>query len=181
MADQELSGAIWGTEAVVESMHGLHAALTEWEKIGAAEEPDLDEMDATEERFLDALAKLNDKLRRLRNQEPNKKRYMASHQNPLAAWIQQNVGDVHQTGASSFTVRVHKQVSADEIADYLGETKTKAATLRRLLTREGLVLKKSRLIDVPTQGQWYIADGSCNCVVQYDVDIDAEIAKRREG
>ncbi len=72
-------------------------------------------------------------------------------------------------------------MSADEIANYLGETKTKAATLRRLLAREGLVLKKSRMIDVPTQGHWYIADASTNSVVRYDVDIDAEIADRRQS
>ena len=132
MADQALSGAIWSNEAVVESMHGLHAALTEWEKVGAAEEPDLEEMDATEERFLDAWDKLED-------------------------------------------IFLNVQMK------YFVEKKTNAATLRRLLAREGLVLKSSRGIDVPTQGEWYIANRSCNCVVQYDVDIDAEIAKRRRG
>jgi hypothetical protein len=59
MAGQQISQAIWTDEAVVESMHRLKAALTQWEEVGAAEEPDLDEMDETQERFLDALAKLN--------------------------------------------------------------------------------------------------------------------------
>jgi hypothetical protein len=181
MAGQQISQAIWTDEAVVESMHRLKAALTQWEEVGAAEEPDLDEMDETQERFLDALAKLNDKLRRLRNPVSNQKLYMASHQNPLAAWLQKNVGDVQQTSASSFTVRVRKEVSAEEMAAKSGETKTQAATLRRLLARDGLVLRRSRLIDVPAQGQWYIADPSTNCVVQHDVEIKAEIAKRLRG
>ena len=181
MAGQQISQAIWTDEAVVESMHRLQAALTQWDEVGAAEEPDLDAIQETDERFLEALSQLNHELCQFHDQNAKRSKGMASSQNPLAAWLQKNVGNVQQTGASSFTVRVHKQVSAEEMAEYLGDTKTTAATLRRLLAREGLVLKRSRLIDVPTQGQWYIADGCCNCVVQYDVDIDAEIAKRREG
>ena len=181
MAGQQISQAIWTDESVVESMHEMHSALNEWARVGAAEEVDLYEMDETVERFRKALGAFNEALRQFGNQDAVPKKQIASRQHPLTAWLQKHVGDVDQTGASSFTVRVHKQISADEMAAMLGETKTKAATLKSLLAREGLVLKRSKLIDVPTQGQWYIADGSCNCVVQYDVDIDAEIAKRREG
>ena len=181
MAGQQISQAIWTDEAVVESMHEMHGALNEWERVGAAEEVDLDEMDETVETFRKALGAFNEALRQFGTQDAVPENNMASQQNPMAAWLHKNFDDVQQTGASSFTVRVHKEISADEMAEYLGETKTKAATLRRLLARERLVLRRSRLIDVPTQGRWYIADASTNCVVQYDVDIDAEIAKRRRG
>ena len=59
--------------------------------------------------------------------------------------------------------------------------KTKAAALRRMLARDGLVLRKSRPVDVPSQGDWYISDASTNSVVRHDVDIKTEIEARRPG
>jgi hypothetical protein len=72
MADQKPTQAIWTDEAVVESMQEIHSALNQWERIGAAEETDLDEMDETEQRFLEAMDKFDIEMRAFR--ERNRKK-----------------------------------------------------------------------------------------------------------
>ena len=72
MAGQQISQAIWTDEAIVESMQEIHSALNEWQRIGAAEEVDLDEMDETEQRFLEAMDKFDIEMRAFR--ERNRKK-----------------------------------------------------------------------------------------------------------
>ena len=51
-------GAIYRDESVAESMHAMHAVLNDWERVCAAEEIDLDEMDEVDQRFVIALDRL---------------------------------------------------------------------------------------------------------------------------
>jgi len=48
--------AIWTNGDVMEAMHGMRRVLGEWERVGAAEEVDLDEMAEVESQFNVALA-----------------------------------------------------------------------------------------------------------------------------
>ncbi len=55
-------GAIYRDEAVAEAMHAMHAVLKDWERVCAAEEIDLDEMDEVDERFTSVMKQLIDAL-----------------------------------------------------------------------------------------------------------------------
>jgi hypothetical protein len=46
--------AIWTDDKVMESMHAIRAAIDEWERVGAAEEVDSDDMAEVESRFVEA-------------------------------------------------------------------------------------------------------------------------------
>lgn len=60
MADTETTGgAIFTDEVLTEAMHTLLSALEDWEKVCAAEEFDLDEMEEVDGRFVHSLSRLN--------------------------------------------------------------------------------------------------------------------------
>lgn len=46
-----MNEAIWTNEQVMESMYAIRDAINEWERVGAAEEVDLDVMAEVERRF----------------------------------------------------------------------------------------------------------------------------------
>ena len=50
-----MNAAIWSDGVVMESMHAIRAAINEWERVGAAEEVDLDDMADVERRFGQAM------------------------------------------------------------------------------------------------------------------------------
>lgn len=55
MATQSDAHAIWTDEVVAEAMYAIRNAINDWERVGAAEEVDLDEMAEVERRFMQAL------------------------------------------------------------------------------------------------------------------------------
>lgn len=50
-----MNAAIWTDERVIESMHAIRAAINDWERVGAAEEVDLDDMADVESRVGQAM------------------------------------------------------------------------------------------------------------------------------
>ena len=54
-----MNEAIWTNEQVGESMYAIRDAINEWERVGAAEEVDLDDMADVERRFGQAMSEFN--------------------------------------------------------------------------------------------------------------------------
>ncbi len=95
MADTT-EGAIYRDEAVAESMHAMHAVLKEWERVCAAEEIDLDEIDGVDERFTSVLKQLINALGNVPKQDTRP---------PFIQWIEKNgIGTAERCG-SSWVVR----------------------------------------------------------------------------
>ena len=51
--------AIWIDGVVMESMHAIRAAINDWERVGAAEDVDPDDMADVERRFGQAMSEFN--------------------------------------------------------------------------------------------------------------------------
>ena len=61
-----------------------------------------------------------------------------------------------------------------------GDVVTQEAAARRLQRRyhrEGLALRKTRPVDVPTLGEWHVVDCGLNAVVRKNIDIGQEAIK----
>jgi len=48
--------AIWTDGEVMEAMHAIRNAINEWERVGAAEDVDLDDMAEVERRFVQSMS-----------------------------------------------------------------------------------------------------------------------------
>ena len=85
-------GAIYRDEQVAESMHAMHAVLNDWNRVCAAEEIDLDEMDEVDERFASVMKQL---INALGNVSPRDTRP------PIIQWIEKNgIGTAERCGSS---------------------------------------------------------------------------------
>lgn len=56
MTNLSKAHAIWTDGEVMEAMHAIRNAINEWERVGAAEEVDLDDMAEVEARFAAAMS-----------------------------------------------------------------------------------------------------------------------------
>ena len=85
-------GAIYRDEAVAESMHAMLAVLNDWERVCAAEEIDLDEMDEVDERFTSVMKQLIDALGNVPKRDTRP---------PFIKWIEENgIGTAERCGSS---------------------------------------------------------------------------------
>lgn len=91
-SDDATEGAIYRNEAVMESMHAMHAVLNDWQRVCAAEEIELDDMNEVDERFTSAIKQLIDALG---NVPPRDSRP------PFIQWIEKNgLGSADRCGSS---------------------------------------------------------------------------------